>query len=171
MYHYIATGTTLEAHFYRIKGDPQTVESIQKFIDEKLNSAQVYLPNQSMFEDDSAILLVSQDEPLDDMDIGVEDVVDDEGDSESDDDERETAKELFSRALENYKNTIFMATDSNPSDSGMVKAMRAAAKTMNKSAQCNPLTLQSRLHNFGKGTAAARKTKTSHLINQPSQGD
>ena len=55
--------------------------------------------------------------------------------------------------------------DKNPEDPAMMKAIKAMTKTMEKSMNCNPHTIQSQMHNFGKGGAGSRKTKKGRIIN------
>ena len=52
----------------------------------------------------------------------------------------------------------------NLNDPNTIRAMKAMTKTLNKSMQCNPHTIQNQLHNFGKGGAAARKSKWGRMI-------
>jgi hypothetical protein len=153
LYHYIATGFTLEAHMYRKRGDMQTVPDIQKFIDDKLSPNIDTLSNQSMLEDDSAIISIENTEVF-------------ENESESDDEteeEREAVHSAYLKSLQDYHSRAVAMSNADTTP-GMVKAMKAMTKTLNKSKNCNILTIESQMHMFGKGTSAARKTKTGQVI-------
>ena len=49
-------------------------------------------------------------------------------------------------------------------DPSMNKAMMAFTKTLNKSLNCTPATVQKQMHEFGKGTVATNRTKHGGVI-------
>ena len=161
MYHYIATGTTLEAHMYRKRGDVQSVPDIQKFIDEKLNRIANDIPNQSLMLDDSAVLLITQDEA---EEMEIDNYVDIEEDNEEEMVIANTIKEQYLKAMNDYALKVVSLHEDDPKDPAMLKAMRAMTKTLKKSLKCNKPTFQKQMHLFGKGTAAARITKSGRVI-------
>jgi hypothetical protein len=129
---------------------------IQKYINDKLNHSS-QMRNQSILEDDSAIVLISNDCP-DGMEEGSEE------ESGFAEEQRLIAKAALTEGLEGWLNQAFAKSDQNPTDPGMTKAMLAMAKTLNRSSNCNSLTIQDQMHNFGKGGAAARKSKRGKVI-------
>jgi hypothetical protein len=161
MYHYIATGTTLEAHMYRKRGDAPSVPDIQKFIDEKLKRIANDIPNQSLMLDDSAVLVITQDEA---EEMEIDNYVDIEEDNEEEMVIANTIKEQYLKAMNDYALKVVSLHEDDPKDPAMLKAMRAMTKTLKKSLKCNKPTFQKQMYLFGKGTAAARITKSGRVI-------
>ena len=171
LYHFIATGTTLEPHMYRKPGDIE-IPDIKQYIEEKLKGAMVTepkdIPNQSLLEEDSAISLVSQDEVLEeDMVMGEQDNFEDEEDERDNEEETKEVQRKFVAAMEQYTKQVLKLNTKDPAN---IKAMKAMTKTLLKSSNCNPHTLQSAMHNFGKGTDASRVSTWGKIIrpNAPS---
>ena len=52
----------------------------------------------------------------------------------------------------------------NPQDPSANKAMLAMTKTLKRSIKCVPLTIQSQMHNFGKGTVGTNRSKHGRMI-------
>ena len=134
-YHYLATGTTLDAHMYRQRGDV-SVPEIQKFIDEKLKRK----PSNMMVDEHMAVDFLEQS--------------DSEDEGEQANDEADQVKKEFLKALTDYGKKVEGLQDQNS-----IKAMKAMTKTLKKSLTCTPHTLQQQMQNFGKGGAAARVSR------------
>jgi hypothetical protein len=146
---------------YRGPGDRKTIPEVEKYIKEKLNRESNNVPNQSLMMDDSALVLVSQDEVNDeDIEMGEEDMFEDEDNEE----QIEEINENYVKAIEDYTRKV-VNMHSATQDPGMKKAMVAMTKTLKKSMKCTTMTLQNQMHNFGKGGAAARKTRKGRVIN------
>ena len=113
------------------------------------------IPNQSIMNDDPALIMVSQDERIiNNMDI---DPCDDDDDNVVMINER--VKDNFLEAIENYKHKVIQMYDADPLEPGTIKAMKAMTKTMKRSLTCNPHTIQNQMHNFGKGGGRCKKNK------------
>ena len=151
LYHYIAMGKTLEPHMYRKRGET-SVPDIKTFIENKLSTP---------CDEDTTH---TADLRIDDQEEVSEEVseADDEDERIGEAEEEERAKRDFVEAFENYKQKVLALNHQDPSN---MKAVRAFTKTLKKSLGCNDLTVQSQLHNFGKGTSAARSTKFGRTIN------
>ena len=74
--------------------------------------------------------------------------------------ENNKVKALFLKSLLEYGEKVSALNDPNS-----IKAMKAMTRTLKKSMNCNPHTIQQQLHLFGKGGAAARKSKWGRVIN------
>ena len=61
--------------------------------------------------------------------------------------------------LDEYKAKILQYHVENPQDPSANKAMLAMTKTLKRSIKCVPLTIQSQMHNFGKGTVGTNCSK------------
>ena len=147
MYHYIATGTTLQAHMYRTREDDQSIPEIEKYISEKLMRR---LPEVNTEVD---IADVEMDVEHTEAELNIEVEPDNE-------DEAHDVKDFFLKSLQEYGEKVAAMTDRNS-----LKAMKAMTKTLRKSMKCNPHTIQQQLHTFGKGGAASRKSKWGRVIN------
>ena len=71
----------------------------------------------------------------------------------------------FEKYFDTYKNLIINYHSKNPQDPSHNKAMIAMSKTLKRSINARPLTLQNQMHNFGKGTVASNRTKHGGVIN------
>jgi hypothetical protein len=125
------------------KNDAQTVPEIENFIKEKLteHSSQVIQEDQDDLED------IQYEEEEEDIQHEDDDNVDN-----------------FIKYMKEYTKNVLQMQQNSPEDDRMLKAMTAMTKTLKKSLKCNPHTLQQQLHTFGKGTAAARATKSGRII-------
>ena len=66
--------------------------------------------------------------------------------------------------LDEYKAKILQYHVENPQDPSANKAMLAMTKTLKRSIKCVPLTIQSQMHNFGKGTVGTNCSKHGRMI-------
>ena len=66
--------------------------------------------------------------------------------------------------LDEYKAKILQYHVENPQDPSAKKAMLAMTKTLKRSIKCVPLTIQSQMHNFGKGTVGTNRSKHGRMI-------
>ena len=80
---------------------------------------------------------------------------------QEDEEENQEIRELFLKSLQDYGAKVATLNDPNT-----IRALKAMTKTLSfrRSMQCNPHTIQNQLHNFGKGGAAARKSKWGRMI-------
>ena len=164
MYHYIATGTTLEAHMYRKPGDSKTLPEVEQFIKERVT--RYTDPGQTMLEMLEANFQMQENNSHDDP-------IEQEGDNangddihqeeEHDDDEVLFIIEQFREAMEDYTNKVCLLEPNNPAILGAMKSM---TKTLRKSLACMPRTIHTQMHDFGKGTPAYKATKPSSVISQ-----
>ena len=67
--------------------------------------------------------------------------------------------------MDAYKEKILNLHATNLLDPSMNKAMMAFTKTLNKSLDCTPTTIQKQMHEFGKGAVATNRTKNGRVIN------
>ena len=139
LYHYIATGITLEPHMYRQRGDI-SIPEIKKFIDEKLKKVSCAMMVDETDHDDL---------PAPDAEQPMSEDEDEEMEGEGD-----QVKEDFLKALSEYGQKVAGLQDPNS-----IKAMKAMTKTLKKSLTCTPHTLQNQMQNFGKGGAASRVSR------------
>ena len=151
LYHYIALGKTLEPHMYRKRGET-CVPDIQGFIEKRLST---------LCDEDTTHTEDFGNDEQEEVSEEVSEAEDEDERIEEAEDEERTKRD-FVEAFENYKNKVLALNFKDPSNR---KAVRAFTKTLRKSLVCNDLTVQSQLHNFGKGTSAARSTKRGRTIN------
>ena len=74
-------------------------------------------------------------------------------------------RERLANAMDAYKEKILNLHATNVQDPSMNKAMMAFTKTLKKSLNCTPTTIQKQMHEFGKGTVATNRTKNGKIIN------
>ena len=148
MYHFIATGTTLQPHMYRRRGDAQAIPDISKYIQERLLKK---LPAEiETFEHEAEVEMEEQQGGTSDHEV----------ENREGEEENKKVKALFLKSLLEYGEKVSALNDPNS-----IKAMKAMTRTLKKSMNCNPHTIQQQLHLFGKGGAAARKSKWGRVIN------
>ena len=70
----------------------------------------------------------------------------------------------FVKALEDWKNNVVDQHQTNTQDKQTNKTMMALTRTLKKSLNCIPTTLQHQMHKFGDGTVA--KSKASGVADQ-----
>lgn len=143
------------------RSDNQAAPELEQFISEKLKgvSGEKDIPNQSLLQDDHALLLVCQD-PVEEMEQGeYQDVSDDD-----DEDEGRFVGEALQQALKAYGEKVAAMLLANPEDKSTLKAAKAMTRTLVKAQKSIPHTLQQQMHGFGAGGAASRRTKTGRII-------
>ena len=148
LYHFIAIGTTLEAHMYRKRDEDQSIPEIENFISEKLLRKVPEVPEIPEVPE------AEMNADADDVEMLFQPLV------EHEEDEAESVKELFLKSLQEYGEKVVSFNDKKS-----INAMKAMTRTLKKSMKCNPSTIQQQLHTFGKGGAASRKTKWGRVIN------
>ena len=150
LYHYIAWGRTLEPHMYRNTNDSSQEHNIAQYISEMLERSKTRL-HESLYEDDPAIIAALEVEECDEEEVP--------------EFNNELIREKFANAMDAYKEKILNLHVTNAQDPSMNKAMMAFTKTIQKSLNCTPTTLQKQMHEFGKGTVATNRTKNGRIIN------
>ena len=156
LYHYIAWGRTLEPHMYRNINDPVSEPKVAEFIQKTLHASRTNIKlHESILEDDAAIIGLEHHEYNRD---------EDEESEEEDEFNAELVKQRLSDAMDDYKNMILKMHDENPQEPKTNNAMMAFTKTLKKSLNCTPLTIQTQMHDFGIGTVAKSRTKHGGVI-------
>ena len=134
---------------------------VERFIRERLQgvSRDDDIPNQSLLQDDPALVLVCQD-PVEEMEEG------DYEDEDEDEDGEEVNEvgEALKAALKAYGEKVATLLAANPGDKSTLKAAKAMTRTLIKAQRSTPHTLQQQMHGFGAGGAASRQTKTGRII-------
>ena len=119
-----------------------TIPEIEKYIEERL-----------LKKLSAEVATLETDDDQANMEIE-DDTLTPTSDHQEDEEENQKIKELFLKSLQEYGAKVATLNDPNT-----IRAMKAMTKTLRKSMQCNPHTIQNQLHTFGKGGAAARKSK------------
>ena len=152
MHNFLATGTTLPAHMYRQRGQSD-VPDIDEYIQQKLNNVKTSkVLDQSVLADNSALLEAGEkafenDSYDEDAEI-----------NEQEDEETQRKKDNFVKAMEEYTRTVLEMHDNNPNDTKTIAAMTVMTRRLKKSINCSNHTIQSQMHNFGKGSGTDRGT-------------
>ena len=89
---------------------------------------------------------------------------DNEGSENEDTYDSEVVRRRSEAAFDEYKAKILQYHVENPQDPSANKAMLAMTKTLKRSIKCVPLTIQSQMHNFGKGTVGTNRSKHGRMI-------
>ena len=72
--------------------------------------------------------------------------------------------------MEEYTRKVLEMHDNDPNDTKTISAMTVMTRRLNKSLKCSNHTIQTQMHNFGKGSGADRVTQSCLTIKPNTPG-
>ena len=142
LYHFIAMGRTMPAHYYRNNDDSTSIPDGQGYIE--------------------AHIAIESEKAHADLDTST--MVVDEDDNETEEFDSDLVATNFSEAMNAYRDKILDEHRNARQDPATNKAMMAMTKSLKRAIKCTPTTHQHQMHNFAKGTTRGNRTKRGSVI-------